>query len=162
MNQPLFNFMIVFWVGLFFLTKEPVFLWLLAGCAVLLTSRKKKRKDPMSSSRSSQLWAQDARAQKVQVVDCPKVRLALEELYQMLAQTQRETLSLQNIYQDVIHEMWHELGKTRDPELWLDIIRQVIRGWPVESRQSHLQHKLTELQRLKGQWNEARSEAIGG
>lgn len=154
----------VFFVGLFVMTFEPVFIWLLIGAMVLLSSESEEK--PEKANRKNLIFqiGSDARRHHVKMPHNKSLRSLLIKLYRKFERSKKLYPHLEGEYQEVIDEMWVSLAEEEEFNHWNSVIAGVLAGWPEESKKSSggVQEKLKKVKELSEQWDEAKSEALGG
>lgn len=162
-QEKLRDFAIVFWVGLFLLTFQPVFLWLLAGSLVLFSGKSCSRAEKRGVHRRMKL---DAKENELHVPRQRHLRDKMIMIYEKRERAVADYPHLKQNYDDVIDEMWFALGKKKTVKAWDEVLSTVLAKWPTakpsETKKSGISEKLDELNRATQQWNEARKEAFGG
>jgi hypothetical protein len=157
----------VFFIGLFVLTWEPVFLWLLVCGLVLLHPEKVLRAEEGRGSGHKALQAQirqDAKRFHCPLPHRPSRRALLQQVYQRYQAARERYPHLQSEYRDLIHGMWVSLSSNFSPEHWDQVLTAVLAEWPGKATSGalSLQEKLAKVRELSEQWDSAESEALGG
>ncbi len=157
----------VFFVGLFLMTWEPVFIWLLVGGLVLLQpdSREDSNEEKTSSKNLLQLIREDARRFGVKMPQRQSRRSLLLQIYGQYEEAKRQYPHLKCEYREVINEMWTSLAADANPHHWNQVLTSVIADWPTRGTTAPSQGVKEKLQRVKElsqQWDEAKREAMGG
>ena len=157
------NLSVVFFVGLFVLSFEPVFLWFLVGAVVLLNPEEGRGKSEKPKNYIFQIGA-DARKFGVKMPRPQSLRNLLVQVYQNFETSKREYPHLKAECRSVIDEMWSNLASDARPEHWNIVISSVLAGWPKQNQKHSVavQRKLDELSELSRQWDDAKREALGG
>jgi hypothetical protein len=164
-KRKLRDLTMVFFGGLFLLSFEPVFLWLLAGALILFQPDTKQgedqalgRKDIMKEIR------QDAQRFRVTLPLQMARRALMVQVYRHYATARDKYPHLRSEYREVINEMWESLAQDPSPDHWDQVVSSVLAEWPKQSRSTthSVGEKLQRVKDLSQQWDEAKSEALGG
>ena len=154
----------VFFVGLFVMTFEPVFIWLLIGAMVLLASEKEEKTEKLSKKNVLFAIGADARRHQLRMPQNKSIRSLLIKVYRKFDRSVKLYPHLESEYQEVIDEMWISMAEEEEFNHWNSVISGVLAGWPEETKKSAggVQEKLKKVKELSEQWDEAKSEALGG
>ncbi len=158
------NLAAVVFIGLFFMSREPVFLWFFVGALVLLQADS----DSSADRGKKQSWIlkakRDGRRHSLSWPKSRHLRSLLGQVYQNHAQAVSTYPHLKQDYDEVLDKMWVSLAKDSSPEHWTQIIGSVLSGWPQAQPKSEggLHAQLQKVRELSRQWDEAKSEALGG
>ncbi len=157
----------VFFIGLFLLTWEPVFLWLLVGGLVLLQpdSSGESGADKATAKNILQQIQEDARRFRVKMPQRQERRSLLIQIYRQYEEAKRQYPHLKSEYREVINEMWTSLATDPSPHHWNQVLTSVIADWPSQTSAapSHaVKEKLQRVKELSQQWDDAKREAMGG
>lgn len=152
----------VFFVGLFLLTKQLVFIWFLIGAMILLRSGGKK--SPKADRNSLRRIQKDARSYDLALPKQPHLKALLVQVYERLDQALLSYPHLQQEYEEIMTELWRSLKGQPDQSQWHQILATALSSWPDQSPQpeNSLQKKINEVTRLSRQWDEAKKEVYGG
>ena len=155
----------VFWIGLFVLTFEPVFLWLLVGFMVLMQTEGSHKIDK-KEAKGNVLFAigADARKYGLKMPRRMSTRSLLIRVYQSYFRSVEAYPHLKTEYSEVLEEMWASLAAEEEPEAKDRIVSSVLAGWPQTTRTGFqsVQSKLKKVSELTSQWDEAKEEVRGG
>jgi hypothetical protein len=158
------DLVVVFWVGLFVLTWQPVFIWLLIGSVVLLQpSKKVGRKKEFDKDRHRRI-RQDANEFGLEMPRKPVLRSLLRQVYIGHEKSIKRYPHLQNEYDEVLNDMWQSLAMEQSSEHWEKTLHLVLSGWPKSEGSSSrtIQDSLQRVRDLSQKWDEAKNEAMGG
>lgn len=163
-NKKLRDFMIVLFVGLFLLTFEPVFMWLMIGGMVLFRSEKKTDKQTNDSEAITEKIARDAKEHGLHMPRTPQVRSLMIQVYRKLEKSTVRYPHLKDDYRAIVDEMWPTLSENQDRDYWVEVISSVLASWP-DSKKSGIQSvkdQISRVSELTEQWEEAQNEVRGG
>ena len=152
---------LIFWLGLFFMTSKPVFLWFVLISYVILTPSETRQVKDQGSS----LWQQikeDAGAYDLRLPKKPFLRSLLKRLYQKYNQSVEAYPHLQSEYRELLEEMWQNLKLAGpDSQRWETMISKLVSDWPSPKAtvSQNVESSLGRVTRLTRQWEEARQEA---
>lgn len=154
----------IFFIGLFLLTFEPVFLWLLVGGLVLLQPVSDGTREENTNSSLLFEIGSDARKYGFNRPRSSTTRRLLIQVYQCYRRSLEIYPHLKQEYSEVIEEMWISLASESDQHAREKIIRLVLEEWPESSRSGDqsIQSKLRNVKELTAQWDEAKHEVQGG
>ncbi len=156
----------VFFVGLFLMTWEPVFIWLLAGALILLQPEKADEELSVTgkTKKIMQQIREDALRFQVKVPHRQTNRSLLIQVYRRYNAAREAYPHLKSEYREVINEMWTSLAEDPRPEKWSQILTAVLAEWPNQAQSSDhtVKEKLKKVKELSQQWDEAKKEALGG
>lgn len=158
------NIAVAFWLGLFLMSFEPVFIWLLIISVIVLNpegdapKKSKNRKDLIY-----QIGA-DASKYGVKMPRKPVLRSLLIQVYRKFNQSVAAYPQLRSEYREILDEMWVSLAAEIDAEHWESTISKVCSGWPVAQKgiASSIEERLQKASELTQQWDEAKREVRGG
>ena len=158
------NLSAVFFVGLFILSSEPVFLWLLAGTLVLL--HPEEGGGELEKTRKNLIFqiGNDARKYGLKIPRKVSLRNLLVQVYQNFEKSKKDYPHLKAEYKDVLSEMWKSLALEQDSDHWNRVISSVLAGWPRQKKSGSgsVQSKLKKVTELTQQWDDAKKEVYGG
>ncbi len=156
---------VVFFVGLFLMTWEPVFLWLFAGALVLFQVDRSENSVAESDHHSvMQQVRQDARRFQVKFPHKPALRSLMVQIYRQYQRAKERYPHLKAEYREVISDMWTNLALDPSEAHWNQILTSVLGDWPTQegSASQTMKDKLKKVKELSQQWDEAKKEAHGG
>ena len=157
------DFSVVFFGGLFLLTWEPVFIWLLVGGMVLLTPYSGRNR--MTEKNRMFQIGKDAKKFGLNLPQSSALRSLFVKVYNNFYDSVEKYPHLEEEFKDVMNEMWSSLAANDSKDHWYDVLGSVLANWPhPEGRRSgeNLQEKLKKVKELSQQWDEAKREAAGG
>ncbi len=155
---------ILLFVGLFLYTHQMIFLWLLVGTLILLSSEGRRKDKPSSQNTLIGQIREEAGRFGLKLPNRPNLRALLVRLYQKYNSSLQTYPHLATEFQDVIDEMWTSLAADPDSQHWSHVIQSAINDWPVDSKKTMdaMKEKLKKVKELSQQWDEAKTEARGG
>jgi hypothetical protein len=162
-RKKLRDLMVVFFAGLFVMTFEPVFLWLMIGGLILMQTDSSK-KEKIKSEPITHLIGRDARSHGLEMPRTPQVRGLLIRLYRKLEKSSNQYPQFKDEYQGIVDEMWNTLAENQNRDYWVDVISSVLSSWP-DSRKSGIESVKAQISRVNemtSQWDEAQREVGGG
>lgn len=155
---------IVFFVGLYVLTWEPVILWLFAGAIVLLWDSPESRPAKIKNRDLSFQIGKTAREHGLVMPRNSVIRSLLRKIYRQYNRSMEMYPQFESDYKEVIEEMWANMATTQNVEYWKTLLTSVLENWPKNEKAlgESIEKKLAEICEKTKQWNEAKSEAMGG
>ena len=158
------NLSAVFFVGLFLLSSEPVFIWLLVGAMVLLHQEEESTKSVKLGKDTVLQASEDARKFGLKMPKQTVLRSQLVQVYKNFDRSKKDYPHLKNEYKEVLNEMWASLAADDSSDHWNRVISSVLAGWPKQQPtvKSSIQSQLKKVTELTQQWDDAKKEVYGG
>lgn len=150
----------VFFVGLFLMTQEIVFIWLLVGAIVFLHPEGEEKNKGQRAIKSA---TKDAKKYGIKIPNDSSIRQMLSQMYERLDQSLKLYPHLKEQYEGITEDFWKSIVVQNDKDNWRYLLTTVLAEWPAEvyKPQHSLRKKLNEVKKLTHQWDDAKKEAFG-
>jgi|GEM_PF-4416214 len=149
---------IVFFVGLFLMTKEIVFIWMLGFVFILFSSTYSRPK-----SKKRKRYLSDAEERGIKIPASHSIHQRLDKVYQKAEASKKRQPAIAESFDEIIEDLWENLAIEDRMQAWREILDDVLDEWPEKRKElrASLEKKIKTVQELSDQWSEARAEVYG-
>ena len=160
-RRKLRDFLAVVFVGLFLMSHEMVFIWLLVGSIVLL--HPENNKGESKGQRGIKSAQKDAKKYDLKIPNDVSIRHMIAQVYDRYQQSLKLYPHLEAQYEGIVEDFWKSLVVQSDKDHWRYLLTTILAEWPAEIHrpQNNLRKKLDEVKKLTHQWDDAKKEAFG-